>query len=528
MFENRDYQDKAIENIDEAMIKGARNPLVVAPTGSGKSVIIAGHARKAIEAWPDTRILVLTHVKELIAQNEQAILRLWPDAPTGVYSAGLKRREARAQILFCGIQSVYNKVDQLQWADLIYVDEAHMIPKKATTRYGQFLSAIRAINPHCRVVGFTATPYRLDSGPLVGKPEDGCLFDAICYDIPVKKLLKDGYISPLTTEPVRTNYNLNNVATRAGDYVESQLQAAVNVDAKTHAAVGEILSLGANRKSWIVFTAGVDHAQSVADRLSSAGIETALVLGDTDKTERQDIIDRFKAGSLRCIVNVNVLTTGFDAPGVDLIAMMRPTKSVALYVQMAGRGMRKAPGKENCVVLDFAENIGRMGPIDNVIVPKGSKGEGDAPIKVCPECESTNYAGVRICSVCGHEFEGFGDPELKRASVKDIISDHRPKRYTVSGVSYSRHTKPGKPDSLKITYRCGLLRFQEWVCLEHTGYAKTRALQWWKDRTAAPAPQTITEALEEVSFLQQPTAIMVKDDGRFQSVQRALFEKEAA
>lgn len=524
MFEERDYQTIARQNVNKAFTLGVRNPLVIAPTGSGKSVIIANHARDAIENWPQTRIICVTHRKELIAQNEAALKRLWPEAPTGVFSAGLGRREHDAQILFCGIQSVYNKLDLIQWVDLIYVDEAHMIPKKATTQYGQFFLGLKAINPHLRIVGFTATPYRLDSGSLSGDPEDGCLFDAIAFAIPVDMLIERGYISTLVSAPVETRLNVDGVARRNGDFVPGQLEAAVNTDENNIPAVDEIIHLGTDRRSWMVFCAGVAHAKAVAAELDRRGVLVKTIFGETPEDERQEIIDAFKAGNIRCIVNVDVLTTGFDAPNVDLIAMLRPTDSMSLYVQVCGRGMRKHPGKGDCMVLDFAGNILRHGPINALRPPKArNKGEGDAPIKICPDCHEAVHAALAFCDVCGFEFPPREIKVDSRASRADILSKHRPSDYSVTHVSYSRHEKPGKPDSLRVSYMCGLQRFSEWICLEHEGYARRKAEEWWMRRGDAPAPATVTEALQRTWELARPTEIRVKIEGDFPRVVGAAF-----
>jgi DNA repair protein RadD len=224
---------------------------------------------------------------------------------------------------------------------------------------------------------------------------------------------------------------------------------------------------------------------------------------------------------------MGVLTTGFNAPAVDLIAMLRPTKSTGLYVQMAGRGTRLAPGKENCLVLDFAGNVARHGPIDLVDLRRDQHdegGSGEPPTKVCPSCQTILPAAVRQCNVCSFLFpspEASHDPT---AAALPILSSAIPDWVDVESVSYARHDKPGKPPSLKVSYHCGLLRHQEWVCLEHEGYAQEKAVRWWQKRSGDnPAPATVDEALARSHELRQPTQIAVRFKGRFAEVIHARF-----
>ena len=220
-----------------------------------------------------------------------------------------------------------------------------------------------------------------------------------------------------------------------------------------------------------------------------------------------------------------MLTTGFNAPGVELIAMLRPTKSAGLYVQIVGRGCRLATGKENCLVLDFAGNIARHGPIDAVKpkTPKGD-GDGDAPTKVCPDCSSIVHAAVRECPDCGHHFPA---PEIKieaKASRLDVLSGGPPEWVPVTGVRYARHEKPGKPPSLRVDYQSGMVSHSEWVCLEHPGYPRQKAATWWANRAAGlPLPRHVDEALAVVGRLKRPAQIAVRASGRFTEIVGARF-----
>lgn len=387
MLKLRPYQQEAIDAIYAYFGKHTGNPLIVIPTAGGKSLVMAAFSEGVLKTWPDQRILIVTHVRELIAQNHAEMLGLWPEAPAGVYSAGLGRREADARILFAGIQSVHRKAVEIGHCDLVLIDEAHLIPVSSATMYRRFIDELMAINPKLKVIGFTATPYRLDSGML--HEGDAALFTDLAFEVSVRELIDRGYLCPLVSKQPKTRLDVGGVGSRGGEFIASELQAAVDKEAITRAAVSEVIAYGAERKSWLAFCSGVEHARHVAEEFRGRGITCSTIFGDTPKDERDKIIAAFKRGEIRALASMGVLTTGFNAPGVDLIAMLRPTKSAGLYVQMAGRGTRLAPGKANCLVLDFAGNVSRHGPID-LVEPRrpGGAGGGEAPTKVCPECES--------------------------------------------------------------------------------------------------------------------------------------------
>ena len=294
----------------------------------------------------------------------------------------------------------------------------------------------------------------------------------------------------------------------------------------TRAAVAEIVRHGEGRGSWLVFCSGVAHARHVRDAIREHGVPCETVTGDTPGPERDGILAAFKAGRLRCVTNANVLTTGFDAPGTDLIALLRPTKSVGLYVQMVGRGTRLAEGKEDCLVLDFAGNTARHGPIDTVDGRrKEPAGGGDAPVKVCPECEATNHASARRCVACDHEFP---PPEVKvapQAATNALLSiQQQPEWCEVTNIVYARHEKAGKPASLRVTYECGLVRHSEWICFEHTGFPREKALSWWRRRAGdLPPPATVDEALGHFEALRRPIAIQVRPAGQYTEIAAARF-----
>jgi DNA repair protein RadD len=453
------------------------------------------------------------------------MLRAWPEAPAGIYSAGLSRRDIRAQILFAGIQSIHRHAYQVQRCDLVLIDEAHLLGRGDSGMYRSFLAQLNEINAGLlKVVGFTATPYRLDSG-LLHEGKDR-LFTDIAYEVPVLEMIQQGYLCPVVPKQTTTQLDVGGVGTRGGEFIAKDLEAAVDRDEVTRAAVAEIVQHGEGRGSWLVFCSGVAHARHVRDAIREHGISAETVTGDTPGPERDGILAAFKAGRLRCVTNANVLTTGFDAPGTDLIALLRPTKSVGLYVQMVGRGTRLAEGKDDCLVLDFAGNTARHGPIDTVDGRKKEPAaDGEAPIKVCPECQTINHASARHCVGCDHEFPPPALQVSAQAAANALLSTQVQTTWCdVTGVRYMLHEKPGKPASLRVTYECGLARHSEWVCFEHTGFPREKAVSWWRSRAPhLPAPSSVGEALQHREALRQPSAILVRPVGQYVEIVNARF-----
>ena len=472
----RDYQQRAIDQCYSWMRQNDGNPCIVIPTGGGKSHIIAALCKDALQSWPETRILMLTHVRELIQQNAEKMRMHWPNAPMGIYSAGLGKRNLGEPITFAGIQSVRTKAERIGHVDLVIIDECHLVGHKDEGGYRTLLDDLAAINPALRVIGFTATPYRLGHGMITDKP---AIFDALIEPVSVLELIEAGHLSVLRSKHTALELATDGVHKRGGEFIESELQAVVNTRANNAAIVREVIERGADRKAWLFFCAGVAHAQDVAAMLAAEGINAACVTGDTPKAERDCILQDYKAGKIRALTNANVLTTGFDHPGIDLISMLRPTLSPGLYVQMAGRGLRIAPNKDDCMVLDFAGNVSRHGPITNVIPPaKVGEAKGEAPIKVCETCGEICHASARVCPAC---FAPFPEPE--KAPLKlhdDDIMGFEPREMRVKEWSWDVHTsRTSGREMLRVSYYGGLSDpvVREYLPVLNFGYAGEKAMQ---------------------------------------------------
>lgn len=532
-YVNRWYQDEGEYAIFDYFQSGnTGNPVVAMPTGVGKSIVIANFVRRVFNNWPNQRIMMLTHVKELIEQNAEKLMSVWPTAPLGIYSAGLKSRDMILPIVFGGVQSVSKAIKKsveqedgtpahlkhFGWRDLVIIDECHLSGPNEDTMYQYIINELLKINPYLKVIGLTATPYRLKQGMIT---DEGGLFTDICYDITgieaFNRLIAEGYLSPLIPKRTKIEIDVSNVRLAQGDFNNRQLNDAA--DEITYEAVKEMVEQGYDRKSWLVFASGVDNAEHVASMLESFGIPAAASHSKLKAKENDARIAAFKAGELRALVNNNKLTTGFDHPPIDLIGMLRPTMSPGLWVQMLGRGTRPSPDtqKENCLVLDFAGNTRRLGPINDPVKPrKPGQGGGDAPVRICDVCGVYNHASARHCVSCGSEFS-FETKIFSTSGTEELLRSDAPvvEYFDVQKVIYNLHEKKNKdgvitsPPSIKVSYFCGFQMFNEWVCLEHGGLPGKRARDWWRQRHHEEPPITTYEALQKVSQLRVPNRVRV-------------------
>lgn len=540
------YQDEGVDSIftffEETPVG---NPLVAMPTGTGKSVVIASFLEQVYQRYRNQKIMVLTHAKELINQNYNKLLNLWPQAPAGVYSAGLKRREIYNNVTFAGIGSVVNRASSFGAVDLLIIDEAHMVNFANKTMYFKFIMGLLAINRNLRIVGLTATPWRMGLGSLT----DGGLFTHTCFDITgmeaFNRLIVEGYLSLLIPKPTDTYLDLDGVAMRGDEFVSGDLQLAVDQESITRAALTEAMDYAQNRKRWLIFTTGIEHSINVSNMLNDEFKVSCGVIHSGNKKhkmsgkQRDDTIEAHKAGKLIALANPNILTTGYDDPQIDFIIVLRPTGSVILWVQMLGRGTRAlyAPGydisnyeqrmeaiyqggKENCLVLDFGRNTPRLGPINDPVLPR-KKGEkkGVAPVKECEKCKTWIHASLRVCPHCGAKFV-FKSKLLQSAGEEDIIKSETPivENFKIDHITYADHNKMGKPPTLKVTYFSGLRKFTDFVCIEHGGGARKRAERWWKERCTISLPETTEEGLQSCSKLNSPTHLRVWTNKRYPEV----------
>ena len=514
----RPYQAEAVSAVYDHMRQRDDNPCVVIPTAGGKTPVMATICRDAVQQW-NGRVLILAHVKELLEQAVEKLHIMAPDLwmQIGVYSAGLQSRDTDKPIIVAGIQSVYKRAAELDTFDLVLLDESHMLPPGGEGMYRTFLADAKVVNPNVRLIGLTATPYRMTSGMICG-PEN--LLNHVCYEIGVKELIAQDYLCPLKSRAGKSKANLDDLHIRAGEFIASEVEAAMDNHALVQSACEEIIELTQDRRSVLIFTSGVQHGRHVAAYMKRiSGQECGFVCGETPGLERESLLHRFKAGEFKYLANVNVLTTGFDAPNIDCVVLLRPTNSPGLFYQMVGRGFRLHPDKTDCLVLDYGGNILRHGPVDDLKIKEPGQSGGEAPAKECPECQALIHAAYATCPECGYEFP---PPERERHDAKAssagiLTGQTTDTEYEVEDIAYCVHVKRGAPHdhpkTMRIDYQVGWNEWKsEWVCPEHTGYAREKFRAWWQLRSNEPVPNAATEAvlLASAGVLAPTTQITIR------------------
>jgi DNA repair protein RadD len=392
MLTLRPYQQDAVDATLRHFRRSREPAVVVLPTGAGKSLVIAELARVA-----KGRVLVLAHVKELVEQNHAKYAALGLEA--GIYSAGLERRDRDAKVIFGSIQSVA-RAGAGFFADfsLVVVDECHRISMEPESQYAKVIANVRALNPAVCLLGLTATPYRLGLGWIYRyhaprrllRTTEERFFRVCVYELSLRRLIEEGYLTP----PVRIDapvaaYDFSRLRLASGStaFALADIEGVLKDQARvTPGIVANIVDVAKDRQGVMIFSASVRHAREILALLP--GGASALVVGDTASAERDAIVERFKARELKYLVNVSVLTTGFDAPHVDLIALLRPTESVSLFQQIVGRGLRLSPGKRDCLVLDYT---GQGHDLFRPEIDEDRPHRGCVVVEVpCPACAHVN------------------------------------------------------------------------------------------------------------------------------------------
>ena len=586
----RHYQKSAHDAAWHYLSNQSGEPLIVLPTGAGKSLVIAMLVEQARKF--DARVIVLQHRKELIEQNAEKIQILLPDIKVGIYSAGLKRKEIADDVVVAGIQSIYRKANELGRRELILIDEVHLVGNNNDSMYGQFLGDIRAINPRARMIGLTATAFRTGEGSICGPDK---MFQQVCYESLTGDLIGQGFLCPITNKSADASVDMAGVKIQGGEFAQREAEKAFDVSDKVLAACSEVVERCQGRKSILTFASGVGHAENITTCLQQlTGERVEVVTGETFPMERAAYLNDFKDGSLRWLVNCDVLTTGFDAPCIDAIAVLRATMSPGLFAQIVGRGLRKHESKTDCLILDFGGNIRRHGSLDmpgygiatgnkkcrkcDKISPLAARECQEcgalfppAGMKPCPDCDEFVKHGEMKCHHCGYEWPSkscpncnavcdpediicedcgfrFSEPkprELNHDTTADeestLTGQPEPETFLVESVAWGRHNKRNAPEALptlRVDYTCqpadsvgGNLTGQvisEWVCIEHEGYAGTKARAWWDARSEVPSPTTVDDAVKllDRGAGRNPVTLTARREGKFWRILSFDFESE--
>ena len=521
-FEDRWYQAEATVAGLDAIKNPKCHPIIAVPTGGGKTHIIGRIIRRYLYENPTKDVVVLSHVKEILEQDYKAI-KQYVDEPVGVYSAMLEKKEI-CRVTVAGIQSVYKRAIEFGDVGLIIIDECHLVTDDNDGMYRTFLAEFNA-----NFLGLTATPFRPRGYLHLVK---NALFTEICYDLTssanFRRLIDEGYLCKLFSKATHMKMDVSDIKTQAGDFNNKQLNKKFNTEQVTEIALDETIKIGANYNKWLIFAISIEHAEAIRDYLNDAGINTGIVHSKMKETgeDRDLMLERFRTPFYRAMVNVNVLTTGLDIKEIDLIVMLRPTQSPVIYAQSVGRGLRPIEGKDHCLVLDFAGNVARHGPVDDIhIKQKGEKRSGEPVTKECPACMAICHPITKICEACGHIFE-FKVKIAEKASELDILKKTKKGWVNVTLITINKHKKIHKPDSIRIDYICGLRRFSQWASVKsNSGYAQLNAKHVLKQFYDFPEDFefTVENILEVRDEFRKPKRIYVDQTENYPTIEQVDF-----
>lgn len=507
----RYYQQDAVAAVYKYLATKKTNPCVEMPVGSGKSWVLGQIAADTVSRG--SRVIIVAGARELLEQNAEKVRLVKPGIDLGIYSAGLSRRDTANSVIVAGVQSVYNKIELLGPRDICIIDECHLIPPEGDGMYRSLIAGLRKMNPEMRLIGFTATPYRLQGG-MICKAEN--ILNEICYSIGLKELIEKGYLSELVTKSAAESADTSRLQVRAGEFVADDVERTMNDQTLVARSCKELVSQTASRKSVLVFCSSIAHCEAVAKAIKfHSGEECAIVTGNTPGLERAEILTRFRMNSIRYLLNVDCLTTGFDAPNIDAIALMRPTMSPGLLMQMCGRGTRLSPetGKKNCLILDFGSNFTRLGPLDALHPPGDREESGDRPqVGTVPKRSQVGTVPNRQ------------ERQLKIDSISSKIDPISAKSTRIEDIpvmatyyfAWEKKANGRHSRTLRVNYRTADGRvFSQWLCPEHFGYARSCFVDWFKARRKSKTlavPRNVTEflILANSGYIRQTATIRVR------------------
>jgi DNA repair protein RadD len=548
------YQSEAVSRLFAYLNEKLGAPIICAATGSGKSLIIAAIILEAIKIFSETRIIVLSHVKEILQQDAEKLISIMPHAPAGIYSASLKKRQFIHPIIFGGIHSVYDKAHLFGKRHLLIIDECHMVQGKNLGMYGRFISDLKAINPNMRIIGLTATDYRASTGLLTDG--EGKIFDDVVYEITIPTLIDEGYLTPPVGKHLVTQADMTGVKMLGDDFNQKQMAERFSKLEFIEAVIKEDLPYFEGRKTIALFCPTIEIANHVAQCMNSHGIPCEAMHGDMTDEDisnkddiRADKLRRFKSGELRALASVGMLTVGTDIPNMDCLVLLFATQSPGLLAQVIGRGFRvvyanghpqdtkeqrraaiAAGPKPNFLCLDHGGNLERHGGVADIQKPQQKK-KGQrkalpkAKHKVCEICRTSNTLEALTCIICGSTLKIERDPTTNlslEASNADIMGTPFSRGeiaqwFDVEDVKYSRHVKQ-KSEMLRITYHSGILQFDEYKMMSWLG-------EWWAARSSPPKPKTVHDALKLCDTLKKPKRVQVRKKDKFYEILRYEFDE---
>tara|TARA_B110000093_G_scaffold66786_1_gene72548 strand:- start:875 stop:2611 length:1737 start_codon:yes stop_codon:yes gene_type:complete len=577
MYTLRTYQQEAVDSTLNYFRKRRDPAVIVLPTGAGKSLVIAELAKIA-----KGRVLVLAHVKELVEQNHLKYESYGLHA--GIYSAGLNQKDSKQKVIFGSIQSVAKAKDAFfKDFTLVVIDECHRVGLEPDSQYAKVITQLKLNNPRICILGLTATPYRLGLGWIYNyalrgevKTKELRFFKHCIYDLPLEYMIRNKYLTPPVKVDIPvTSYDFSELIEGGQSYTMAQLEEALHKQRRlTPLIIKNIIDITESdqRQGVMIFSSTVKHAQEIMNHLPPE--QARLVVGTTELIERDQTVHDFKKKAFKYLVNVSVLTTGFDAAHVDVIAILRPTESISLYQQIIGRGLRLDTDKKDCLVLDytgmghsiFSPEIGEKktasesvavqvpcpecgfendfwGIVDeegNLVEHFGRKCRGghvDADtyeltpcgyrfrFKICTQCSAQNDITARDCSSCGCVLID-PDTKLKQARLSKDAHVLTPDSIEM----LERVDKKGTP-YLQVKYYDYDAQFvAEMYYLNNATSLKKFAINFLRSHMRKPELKlnisSVSDAVKIRSQLRMPSFVIARKQGKFWKITEKIFSEE--
>ncbi len=577
MYKLRSYQQEAVDSTLNHFRRKRTPAVIVLPTGAGKSLVIAELAKIA-----KGRVLVLAHVKELVEQNHLKYESYGLQA--GIYSAGLNQKDSERKVIFGSIQSVANADDDFfKDFTLLVIDECHRVGLEPDSQYAKVIKRLKLNNERICILGLTATPYRLGLGWIYNyairgelKTRELRFFKQCIYDLPLEYMIRNKYLTPPVKVDIPvTSYNFSELTDGGNSYTMAQLEEVLHQQRRlTPLIIKNIVDItdSYKRQGVMIFSSTVKHAQEIIEYLPQG--QARLVLGETETSERDQIIEDFKNRTFKYLVNVSVLTTGFDAAHVDVIAILRPTESISLYQQIIGRGLRLDTDKKDCLVLDytgmghsiFSPEIGEKKPVPEsvavqvpcpecgfvndfwgivdedgyVIEHFGRKCRGGTQnpdtyefkpcgyrfrFKVCEQCSAQNDITARECSSCGNVLI---DPDTKLKQAKLSKDAHV---LTPDSIEMLERFDKNGNHYLQVKYYDYDARFlAEMHYLNNQTSLKKFNINFLRSHLRRPEMKlnitSVSEIVEMQPQLRMPSFVIGRKQGKFWKITEKIFSEE--
>lgn len=460
-----DYQSNIVTRTRQAYRTGARAPLIVSPTGSGKTVIFA-YITKSVSSR-NKRVMILCHRAELVDQISRALTE--QSVSHGIIAAG-HRMNTRAAVQVASVFTLVRRLDRLPPPDLLIIDEAHHCA--LTTTWGDITKAYSS----AKLLGVTATPTRLSGEGL------GDIFDTMILGPTTQELINQGALSPLRVFAPAT-IDLSLLHTRGGDYARNELAAEFNKPTITGDAISHYRNLASGRAA-VAFCVSIEHAKDVSAGFRAAGYSSIAIDGKMDRGLRANIVRDFADGKIQILTSCDLISEGFDCPRIEVGISLRPTQSLGLWIQQCGRILRTWPGKTEAILLDHAGNSrihglptdDRNWSLNGRMVKIRNTADSEPPCRICPQCYAATRSPTAKCSNCGASFpiesREISHVEGELVEVKSRPSKPRDPTKTAARV------EQGRTDSVEALTELGIRR----------GMHPAKAVHWagyvWAGRQA--------------------------------------------